>query len=468
MSKLRNLYQVSALYAGPAPDSGFCFIDNSGNLNNNYNIGLNNNNLLFAIDRVQEASFGFAQQYQPILEIGKRTPITYANVIPPSVNFSFSYLQKDIVNELRLGFTPNYSTTGDSTPYYSNNYANCFISGFISRDMTQPVNFPTWPLPYRDKRNLYVIVGQYGVDVNNDTQNFADPASKNFAVYGFGGCYITNYQIRGGVGNFPSASVSYICDNFTILSSGSGVLSPALDVKSGIAANNYFNIPSTNEAAGAPSVLLPGDTNLDFYSISSLTGVLAMYGTGYSPDSQSSNIVDLGVSFSDIKVQNYTLSIPLSRQSLYSLGYKYPTDKKVIFPVPVTMEVECVFGDSQTGNLANLYLNDKDYNATLRINSPRNSSMANREALRYELKRAKLQNISYSTSIGPSYTANLTFVTDIDPDYFDRGLFVSGIAYMRESSANDEFLLKKNDNSLILKKTGGDFILKKKALVVTY
>lgn len=453
MPRNRNIYQVQAVYVGPAPSTGYHFLSGAGTLNNAYTDLGNNNNLIKHIPRVQNASWGFNIDYQRISELGKRGLVSEEIINNPTVNMSFSYLNHGVINDLRLGFLENYETS--SGPFYQNNYGTFLLSGFVTREMIQPASSPYWPLSYRDRRNIFMVFTEEGKDVARQTYYKTDPDAANFNVFGFGDCYINSYSTRGAVGTFPTTTVSYVCENIQVSQSGSGVNIPAVNKQSGLPiTDKNFSIPSTYEGLGNVSVLLPGDMNLSFQSAPKMTGILAMYGTGYA-GSLTSNIVDIGVKFSDIKVQSYELNIPLERQPLYSLGFKNAVDRRIVFPLVATLGVNCFYGDLETGNLAYLRKNNVDYNVSLVIDNPPNADVQG-VAFQYDLRRAKLNSVNYSSDIGPPATVSLLFSVELEPEDLTKGLFISGAlntlseeGFLAINDSDDLFKINNVDNSLI-------------------
>lgn len=460
MARVNQIYNTQALYVGPSPSSGYHFMSGDGTLNNAYNELVYNRNLLQPLNRVQSASYSFNLDYGELKQLGKRGTVYSPLINNPSVVLSFNYLQNSVLNELRLGFNANYFNEIDSGTYYSNNFGQSLISGLISRELNQPTSAPYWPLSYRDRKNLFIVSGPRGNDINTTDETEYHPKSQTYVVYNFGDGYLTNYNTRGSVGSFPSTSISFICENLEIVSSGSGVNIPSLNPRTKAYANeNKFVIPPTYDGPNQVTVFLPGDINLSFESINHKTGILALYGTGYDNGAANTNITNLGYAFSDLKAQNYDISMTLNRQPLYSLGYELPVDRPIVFPVFATLNTSFIVGDEQTGRLMDLMTINSDYNVRITINNP-STHVRRGVGTQYDFRRAKLTNWNVDSTIGPSKVANMGFVTELDPDDLSRGFFVSG--RINIDSAEDYLLKQDDDMMFLLSDTSSDVILKYK------
>jgi hypothetical protein len=448
---------------GPAPSTGYHFISDAGVLSNT-----GTSNLLKNIGRVQSASYGINVTYSNIVELGKRGLVSQPIISAPSVNLGFDFLHRGVINELRLGLICNYTNdqgSSSSAPFYPNNFGVSLISGLVTREFNQPTSYPYWPLSYRDKRNIFIVVAPEGEDVNKATYFDSDPANKNFAIYSFGDCYLNSYTARASVGQLPSCSVSYICENLELLASGTGVTIPAVNPQTYSGYTGItFNIPTSYDGGVDPvAALLPGDINLSFTSYPPITGVLAIQGTGYSRSADSS-IVDLGASFPDFKIQDYEISMGLSRDPLYAIGYEAPVDRIISFPVFANLSISAIIGDNQTGALWRLSDKNKDYDVTISLRNPANADIQG-IGLRYDFKRAKLNSFNYSSTIGSAKVGVFNWSVEIDPSDLSKGLFISGLLNVDFSR---DFLLTRDDNSKFLLSDSGGFILSRYLSQITY
>ena len=429
MGKNRQIYQVHGLFVGPAPETGYHFINNSGVLNNDYQNVTSNHNLIQPILRVQQVSYNLNAERTEVKQLGKRGVVARPIISFPTINISFDYLQMGLINEARMGFYVNYAKYSDSgigEPFYSDNFSVGLLSGFVTKSLKRESNDLQWPHAYRDKRNLFVAVGKEGFDLNKGYYTGQDTDVQN--VIGFGNCYLTSYRARATIGDFPRCSVEYIAENMTVQTSGRGQPVPALNTRTRAPVTGiYYNLPSNFQASTNNRVLLPGDILIDINSTSAFSGIDVIYGTGTAGTTNSINdIVDLGVHLGDAKIQSYEIDLSLPRASLNSIAHKLPLDRPINFPVYANLDFSMVVGDDKTGSLYNLLHQDDEYNVAVKLNNPF-SAYRRGTAIQYDFRRAKFAGMSFGNAIGTNKVANFNFSVEVDPSDFKRGLFISGL-----------------------------------------
>lgn len=457
MSRIRNIYQVEGVYLGVSPETGYNWVTSNGVFGNSGDF-----NLVTFVPRIQSVSYSIEDKKTEIKELGKKSLLWKANVENPSVSLNFEYLQYGVYPEKAMGFYTNFTEiygihSGEA--HFPDNYNVNIIEGFTSRDLTREGNEIGYPYHSRDCRNIYIPIAPEGNDLNLNYYNVVHPQAYSLGVFAFGGAYLNSYKASASVGNFPKANVSYSCNNIAYYNSGKETPIPSIQAKnrhkvSGVS----FTIPTSFLGDNLLSVLRPGDITLDINSTPKLSTVFAVAGTGIA-GSDYSAIFDLGVNITDYKIQSYDLELNLNREPLKNLGYKLSIDNQVNFPVFVNLNISAIVGDGITGSLDRYTTKNDDYNLTIKLKNPINRG--NKTAIQYDLRRAKLNNISYNSSIGTNKSVNLSFVGEIDPDYFStKGFFMSGILNIETVQKLDGFL-KKNDGFYLLKDDGGKIIIQK-------
>jgi hypothetical protein len=421
MSLNRIIYNAEALYVGPSPSSGQHFVDIYGNLNDYYWSGDNNYNLIRPVTRVQAINYGINFDRTEIKQLGSRSLAAFPLIQYPTINLDFSYLSAGIANEYRLGLDVNYqqlNITKSGQTVYSDNYSICCISGLLDRNLNWDGD--RYRFSYQDKKNYFICVNKSGEDVNQ----FNTSQKPNFSaldVYCFGDAQINSYHARGAVGEFPVVNVSLISDNLTIYGSGSGINIPALDPVTRNSSNFRAVIPSSFDGSFV-STLLPSDTTVNITSYKKAQNVLVIPGTGLLDSVAVSRIPDIGIDFQNLAVQSYDIGFDLNREPLISLTSKLPIDRRITFPVYATCNLSVLFNNNITGNLNHLFNKDDDYNVSLRLKNGHRPGIG----IQYDLRRAKLNGFSAAGQIGSNKSANLNFVSEINPDNLSGGFFISG------------------------------------------
>jgi len=160
--------------------------------------------------------------------------------------------------------------------------------------------------------------------------------------------------------------------------------------------------------SGAISVLRPGDITLN----------LKKKSDGSEPDLP-------GIIINSAPIQSYTISFDMSRTPLQKLGTKFAYARPVDFPIASSFSFDAIVTDLTTGTVAGLVDCDDEYNATVMLKNK--DCGKNEYIMAYELKGLKLDDQSYTTSLGDNKSVSYTFSSQIGgPDQPDVGVFMSG------------------------------------------
>lgn len=448
MSKNRVIFNIQNASVGPAPATGYHFINASGILNNNLNSSNTNFNLIMPLVRITNFNYELNSEYLDYQAIGFYGPVERKIISIPTATFSLSYNQISMINEARLGFYVNhrrYDGDYSGAPKYSNNFGVFCLSGFLPQTPTPENNDLNWPLSYRDRRNIFLSVGKTTSDLNVSTFN-----PENVDVVGFGNCYITNYSTRAAVGQFPACSVSYIAENIQFYNNGSGGIVPALHPKSGQNMQGVnFKVPSHARSGNSPSILRPSDITVSVSRIPSFTGVSSLVGTGFSNGASSTTINSLQQDFGDLPIQSYSINIPLNRNPLRSLTHRLPIDRKLVFPIFAEINFSTLQTDMVTGSAIDLCNKNFDYNLTFKINSTQLNNWETGVSIQYDVLRAKYINSSLDSSIGPNNLLSYGYLVELTPNNFNRGLFMSGALNISPIGEFYDIILDESNNPIL-------------------
>jgi hypothetical protein len=264
-------------------------------------------------------------------------------------------------------------------------------------------------------KNFFIVTTAEGND-HNSNKTIGNTKS----VIGIGNGFLSDYTLDLAVGSLPTVSVTIEAANIIATgvdqtnASGISGINPAINPTDGASyASTGIALPSgaSNLGNGGISALRPGDVTLTFGDI---TGA----GSGV--------IADLANNADGIHIQSASLSIPLSRSPLQRLGTRFPFARTVDFPVSSTLTVNAIVNEITAENLAAVLDSNITTDLTLTIKKPGTSGDTN--AMIYNIKGAKLDSESFSSSIGSNKTVDLVFSTQIGgPNDTDHGVFVSGI-----------------------------------------
>lgn len=378
MAQNRKIYNVLALYAGPAIATGTCF--STGGYGNVAQQNVSSNRI-GEVHRVQSFSTSNDITRKAVNQYGELPYIDLINLDQPKINATFEYLVNDFSNEKLLGFTISSGS----------------LAGAISGILTK----------VSDDRNLFLTVNNEGYDVLDY------PLSQTDVVIGLGNAFISQYTHSAQVGDFPKTSVTFDCLNTRVYSNSTGQPIPAIFPSDGTSVSgNYFSLPVATQSSGgntinanplSQSVLRPGDIQFNLGT----SEILA----DFTP--------------ADLAVQSYSLSFNLNRQDLLKLGSRFSYSKEINFPVEATLNVNLITRELISGNLVDVINNNTTYNPSISIYRPGTTTTQ----CWYQLAGAKLQSMKFNSSIGSNSTIDVTFQGQIGgPNSQSVNLFMSGIS----------------------------------------
>ncbi len=387
MPRTRQIYQGDALAVGPTgafPATGQHYQGGNAVFGTSAgNQASGTTNLVAELFRVQSANYSYSHTLTDVNQFGELAAIDRIPLRQPAVPLTINWLTANLVNEKLIGFDV---VKGAAAP------VSC-ISGILNGTT--------------DSKNYFVK----SVTEGNDVVNFIPGTVGN--VFALGNGFITNYTAQGSVGNFPTVSVSIEGLNAEFENSTSGQSIPAVNPSDGTAitgwkyqlptgfTQNFGEVP-VNSSNTSLSVLRPGDITLSM-------GI-----------AQGDSLFDE----SDLKVQSYTLTIPIGREDLLKLGSKYAHSKVINFPVTCTLSVVAQAGDFFTGSLIEIVNNNKTFNPTVTITKPSDSTTM---IAAYQLRGAKMDSQEITSSIGQNKSVTFNFSTQIGgPQSTSVGVFMSG------------------------------------------
>jgi len=445
MRKNRVAYNSQAVYIGPSPASGYHFINYAGQLNNETNFAVNNYNLIKRINGITNFDYSINIPREEFKQLGKSKIADNTIINSPTVEVNFEYYLNGITNEARMGFNINHSYDDPSRSgqlVYPNNFSNFIFSGLNTFDKNELANeSPFWPGSNRSSKNIFLSVTYSQNEDEVETKpTGVNPTLKQTNVICFGDGYMSSYDTSCSVGETPRAKVGFTCDNVIFYTGNSGLGIPSINAKT---RENYDNVKFVlpNESVVHDiSIVLPGDISIDIEQTGDATSV------------SMNNITGFGVQFNDIKIQSYSIGIKFDRENMNSIGYKAPANRRINFPVPINLSLSTIVGEESTANLIDQIKKDDKYNIILRMKD----RFTKQDIIRYDFKKAALQNYDYSSSIGQERRLNMAFKINATPDDLTEAFFVSGQLSNIGDLANT---LSTEDGNNLINDNGDQFIL---------
>lgn len=337
--------------------------------------------------RVQSANYSFNVTRQDINQFGQLARLEAIILESPTVSFDMSYYLGDGYNEQALNFKNDTALSAG------------FISGQISSS---------------SGNNFYILTAEEGKDANFNS------TGTGYSTIGIGNAFLTDYTLEASVGGIPTVSCSFEGTNMNAtagVSGGaagfSGITGVGIDPEAGTvlaAQESGIALPPASQGTGIdiPSALRPGDITLSFAA------------------ADGDAFVDIdGNTEGAAHVQSLSLSIPLGRTPIDRLGSKFSFARVVDFPITPTLSVSAIVSDTQTAALTDI-INSDDFITELQFTFS-DSDNGNTPRASYKMKNLKLDSQSFSSSIGPNKTVDLTFSLSIGgPDDNVNNVFFSG------------------------------------------
>jgi len=337
--------------------------------------------------RVQSANYSFNITRQDVNQFGQLARLEAIILESPTVSFDMSYYLGDGYNEQALNFKNDSSLSAG------------FISGQISST---------------SGNNFYILTAAEGVDANFETTR------NDYSTIGIGNAFLTDYSLEASVGSIPTVSCSFEGTNMNATTdvSGSsdgfsGISGVGIDPEVGkvlAAQSSGIHIRPAVQGVGTniPSALRPGDITLSFSS------------------ADGDAFVDIdGDTDGAAHVQSISLSIPLGRTPIDRLGSRFSFARVVDFPITPTLSVSAIVSDTQTAALTDI-INDDQFIPEIQFTF-KDSDENNTPRASYKMTNLKLDSQSFSSSIGPNKTVDLSFSLSIGgPDDTVNNVFFSG------------------------------------------
>jgi len=324
------------------------------------------------LHRVTEANYGFEIARTDVNQFGQLAAIDRIILEQPTVTLDFTYYLMSGENERQLGFY----TEGDASS----------ITDFLKGE--------------GDVRNYFIYVASEGVDAVEAVSTLTDPtapssthglaANANARCIGLGNGTLTNYTVDASVGEMPTASLTLECFNMRFYPDTTGQ-KPTIKPEDGTNLGGHFRLQAPDSGTGY-ACLRHGDILVDVAS----KGIK-------------------GLVESDLKIQNFSLSLDLDREPIQKLGTKFNFSREMVFPITPTLTMDAIMGDIQAGNLADVVGGvDDDFDIDLILNSPNAGVGASADrAIKYTFLGAKLDSQTFTSTIGDNKTVALAWSTQI-------------------------------------------------------
>ena len=360
-------------------------------------------NLVQQVHRVQSANYSFTINRTDVNTFGQLARIDAIALEPPTVNLDFTYYPTDGFNERNLGF---YLQGENGLGKGMGKAAGNAAAEHLKADNAG--------------KNFFILTTPESTDAFNSTDAISERS-----VIGLGNGFLSDYTLEASVGSIPSVNSTIELYNAKSDIGTTGVEIPGINLTNGQAVTGInFSVghpeslrgdfggasPSTGEfGASSITALRPGDIELEIPQ--ELSMISKVSGDG------------------SIHIQNFSLSMPLSRSPIDRLGTRFAFSRVVDLPVTASLSVSALMSDVGTGNLADLLDDCKEHDVKIKLFGQNSCNPGDEkvQALTIDFKGARIDSESISSDIGSNKSIDLTFTTQIGgPEDLIHGVFISG------------------------------------------
>lgn len=356
-------------------------------------------NLVQQIHRVQSANYSFSINRTDVNTFGQLARIDAIALEPPTVNLDFTYYPTDGFNERNLGFyIQGAANKGVGMGAAVLNAA----SGHLQDDGAG--------------RNFFILTTPEGTDAFNTTRKVSERS-----VISLGNGFLSDYSMDASVGSIPSVSSTVELFNAKSDIGTTGKEIPAVTLDDGkpvtginfslghhatLRGDDQGAAPSTGDVTA--TALRPGDIELQIP-------------TGLSIFSDVSGD-------GSVHIQNFSLSLPLSRSPIDRLGTRFAFSRVVDFPVVATMSVSALVSEVNEANLAKIIDACDEYDVKVKMKANQSCGVGEAvDSMIIDFKGARIDSESISSDIGSNKSVDLSFTTQIGgPEDKLHGVFISG------------------------------------------
>ena len=402
--------------------------------------------VLYFFNRVQSASVSVDVTRQDIQHIGSEDFLDRKIVSELSTKLSLEYLLTDGYEESLLGL--NIISKGDEMPLNKSAYYD------LKEDKTILMAVGAEPFDltgYENRQNKYSCVD----------------------VIGIGNCYITDYSISAGVGEFPKASVSYAGSNLRHSCNGSGhggyswldnvnevgvlltqlnafielqngqniglgssqqkfykagVQNPSLDLKN---KGSEFTGPTIERQAEKINL----GTGIEFNPKMYKSPVAAIAPGGINVNLKNLNVGGPILSGKNegtciegsANIQSFNINLPFGREDLYGFESMHVYGRKMKYPQIGSVSFSLLASAFNSGDFRKIFCEDEDYEIEINLNNHCDyfcsASLEHETYVKYIINNARFESYSFSESIGSIATVDCSFSFGVSPN---NGFFMSG------------------------------------------
>lgn len=346
----------------------------------------------------------------------------------------------------------------------------------------------------REDKSVLIAVGREQFDLTGYGNR--ENGYSGTDIIGIGNCYITDYSISAGVGDFAKASVSMVGSNVRYSCEGSGeggyswldninqmaflmtqlngfinlqdggmiplgsserkiykggVQIPSLDL-----VNSGIDPVGPVVERGGESVQLGAGIEFDPAMHKSPVSAIPPGGINVNVKNLNvggpilSGLYEGSCTKGSANIQNFNISLPFDRENLYGFGSMHAYGRKMKYPQVGTISFSLLASAFNTGDLRTMFCDDEEYEIEINLNNQCDFTCApsseHETYIKYIINNAKFDNYSFNESIGSIATVDCSFSFGVSRN---NGFFMSGSFEEYYLALQRQGLVELQDGSLI-------------------
>lgn len=287
-------------------------------------------------------------------------------------------------------------------PFAQLDYSYFFASGLNERNIGLTVGQAGSALAGMNaERNYYLVANE----AHQDQNGYRGWDNK---VLAFGQGVMTNYSFSAAVGQPSTVSATVQGLNLLIQNSGSGQLLPSVLKQDGSQWTGVYTLPFATGTIQNYADTAPGNLILSFNTGCALGAVLS--GNTACP------------------LQSFRFNVDIPRGSIKDLGWAYPQNRPVQWPVTVGIIADAYLNGLQTDALNRLVCSDSGYDFTVGFRN----GCGSLDDFQFRFLGAKLDSQTFSAQVGGlnrvsfNWSMKVMDVNRTSPNFY---AFSSGAAY---------------------------------------
>lgn len=287
-------------------------------------------------------------------------------------------------------------------PFAGLDFSYLFTSGLNEQNIGLVVSQSSPALiGLNTERNYYLAANEAHQDMNS-YQGWDNK------VLALGQGVLTSYSFSAGVGQLSTVSASVQGLNLLIQNSGSGQILPSVLKQAGTQWTGLYTLPFTTGTIQNYADAAPGNLVLTFNTGSAIGAILS--GNTACP------------------LQSFRFNIDIPRASIKELGWAYPNNRPVQWPVTIEISADAYLNGLQTDALNRFTCADSGYDFTVGFRN----GCGSLDPLQFRFLGAKLSSQSFNSQIGSVSKVSFNWsmkIMDIERSSPNFYAFSSGTAY---------------------------------------